>query len=154
MWLFGCARTEEYQLDQRIDMGPYSFAVVSADEGQWGSDPTINIFFRLNRDDTAPFTTDFSWSFADKMEIVDAVGNAFPVSPNPVSPVYRAGRQRSDRYLAKVRLSPSHEGVRDGRRHTDRQGRSGFQTAHRQSCPRGRSAPSRRDSASMRSTRI
>ena len=115
-WLLGCAGTKEYPLGQRIDMGPYSFEVVSADEGRWGSDPTINILFRLNRDDTAPFTTDFRWSFAYKMELVDAAGNAFPVSPDPVSPVYRAGRQRSDRYLAKVRLSPSHEGVRDGTR--------------------------------------
>ncbi len=35
--LVGCARTEEYQLGQRIDMGPYSFEVVSADEGTWAS---------------------------------------------------------------------------------------------------------------------
>jgi hypothetical protein len=114
--LVGCARTEEYQLGQRIDMGPYSFEVLSADEGTWASQPTINILFRLDRDDAAPFTSDFRRSFAYKMEVVDAAGNAFPVDPAPQSPVYRAGRYRSDRYLAEVRLSASHEGVRDSAR--------------------------------------
>jgi hypothetical protein len=112
----GCAGAEEYRLGQLIDMGPYSFEVVSADEGRWGSDPTINIHFHLTRDDTLPFTTDFSSSFAFKMELVDVAGNAFPADPHPVSPVYKGGRQRSSRYRAEVRLSPSHEGVRDGSR--------------------------------------
>jgi hypothetical protein len=97
-------------------MGPYSFEVVSADEGRWGSERTVDILFRVTRDDTAPFTSSFNASFAYRMELVDAAGNAFPVAPEPVSPVYRAGRYRSDRYLARVRLSPSHEGVRDGAR--------------------------------------
>jgi hypothetical protein len=114
--LAGCARTEEYQLGQRIDMGPYSFDVAGTDEGTWASEPTISILFRLDRDDTAPFTTDFWQSFAYKMEIVDAAGNAFPVDPHPQSAVYTAGRYRSDRYLAEVKLSPSHEGVRDSAR--------------------------------------
>jgi hypothetical protein len=114
--LAGCARTEAYQLGQRIDMGPYSFNVAGADEGTWASERTISILFRLDRDDTAPFTTDFWQSFAYKMEIVDAAGNAFPVDPHPQSPVYRAGRYRSDRYLAKVKLIRSHEGVRDSAR--------------------------------------
>jgi hypothetical protein len=109
----GCAGTEEYQLGQRIDMGPYSFEVVRADKGTWASIPTINILFRLTRDDTAPFTTDFSSSFAFKMEAVDAAGNTFTVDPHAVSPVHRAGRYRSDRYRAEVRLSPSLEGVRN-----------------------------------------
>ena len=112
----GCARTEKYQLGQRIDMGPYTFEVASADEGTWASERTISILFRLHRDDTAPFTTDFWQSFVYKMEIVDAAGNAFTVDPHPQSPVYRAGRQRSDRYLAKVKLSHSLEGVRDSAR--------------------------------------
>ena len=111
--LVGCARTEEYQLGQPIDMGPYSFVVASADEGTWASEPTLSILFRLNRDDTAPFTTDFWQSFLDKMEIVDAAGNTFTVDPHPQSPVYKSGRNRSDRYVAKVKLSPSFEGVRD-----------------------------------------
>ena len=114
--LVGCARTEEYQLGQRIDMGPYSFEVTSADAGTRNSDRTISILFRLNRDDTAPFTTDFWQSFAYKMEIVDAAGNAFTVDPHPQSPVYRGGRNRSERYLAEVKLSPSLEGVRDSTR--------------------------------------
>lgn len=114
--LIGCAGTEEYALGQPVNMGPYSFEVVSADEGHWGSYPTVDIAFRVTRDATEPFTTSFSSSFADKMELVDAAGNAFPVAAEPVSPVYRAGRSRSDRYLARVRLSPSHEGVRDAAR--------------------------------------
>lgn len=114
--LTGCARAEEYALEQPINMGPYSFEVVSAEDGRWGSAPTVDIRFRITRDDTAPFTTTFKSSFAFKMEIVDAAGNAFPVEPDPISPVYRGGRYRSDRYLARVRLSPSHEGVRDSAR--------------------------------------
>ena len=114
--LAGCAGTEDYRLGQQIDMGPYSFEVVGADTGTWSSTPTINISFRLTRDDTAPFTTDFHSSFGYKMELVDAAGNAFPVEPRPVSPVTRDGRQRSNAYRAEVRLSPSHEGVRDGSR--------------------------------------
>jgi hypothetical protein len=112
----GCARAEEYALEQPINMGPYSFEVVSAEGGRWGSAPTVDILFRITRDDTAPFTTTFKSSFGFKMEIVDTAGNAFPVEPDPVSPVYRGGRYRSDRYLARVRLSPSHEGVRDSAR--------------------------------------
>ena len=114
--LAGCARTEEYKMGQRIDMGPYSFEVVSTDEGTWASQPTIDILFRLDRDDTAPFTTDFRSSFAFKMAVVDAAGNTFPVDPSPQSPVYRAGRDRSNRYIAEVRLADTLEGVRDSGR--------------------------------------
>ena len=111
--LLGCADTKEYQLGQRIDMGPYTFEVASVQPGRWASVATINVSFNLLRDDTAPFTTDFWESFVYKMELVDRAGNAFPVDPHPVSPVYEKGRQRSNRYRAEVRLSPSHEGVRD-----------------------------------------
>lgn len=116
VWLLGCAQADEYALGQSISMGPFSFAVVSADEGQLGSDRTVDILFHLTRDDTAPFTTSFSESFGFGMEIVDAAGNTFYVSPQPVSPVYRAGRTRSERYRARVRLSPTLEGVRDATR--------------------------------------
>lgn len=112
----GCTGTEQYALEQPVSMGPYSFAVVSADEGRWGSERTVDIAFRITRDDTAPFTDTFKSSFAFMMELVDEAGNAFPVEPDPVSPVYRGGRYRADRYVARVRLSPSHEGVRDGAR--------------------------------------
>jgi hypothetical protein len=111
--MLGCAKAEEYQLGQPIDMGPYSFEVVRADKGTWASMMTVNISFRLTRDDTEPFTTDFSSSFAFKMELVDEAGNTFTVDPHPVDPMYRAGRQRSNRYRAEVRISPSMEGVRN-----------------------------------------
>jgi hypothetical protein len=114
--LTGCARAEEYALEQPINMGPYSFEVVSAQDGRWGAAPTVDIRFSITRDDTPPFTATFKSSFGFKMEIVDAAGNAFPVDPDPISPVYRGGRYRADRYLARVRLSPSHEGVRDSAR--------------------------------------
>jgi hypothetical protein len=116
MTCLGCAIAEEYQLGQRIEMGPYSFEVVGADRGSWASMPTVNISFRLTRDDTEPFTTDFNSSFAYKMELVDRAGNSFTVDPHPVAPVYRAGRHRSDRYRAEVRISPSFEGVRNATR--------------------------------------
>ena len=114
--LLGCAKTEEYEIGQRIDMGPFSFRVVGADEGRWSSVRTVNILFQLDRDDTAPFTTDFWESFVYRMQLVDEARNTFPVDPKPVSPVYRGGRQRSSQYRAEVRLIPSHEGVRDAAR--------------------------------------
>jgi hypothetical protein len=111
--VLGCARVEEYQLGQAIEMGPYTFEVSRASEGRWSSTKTIDILFRLHRDDTKPFTTSFRDSFMFQMELVDAAGNAFPVDPSPIAPISRGGRLRSDRYRAEVRLSPSHEGVRD-----------------------------------------
>ena len=40
----------------------------------------------------------------------------FRSSPVPSLRSPKGGRERSDRYVAEVRLSPSHEGVRDGSR--------------------------------------
>jgi hypothetical protein len=73
----------------------------------------IEVRFRLDRDDTAPFTTDFNESFLDAMRIVDAAGNTFGCSPSPVDAVYRAGGYRSDRYSCLFRYSQSSEGVSD-----------------------------------------
>ena len=41
----------------------------------------IEVRFRLDRDDTAPFTTDFNESFLDAMRIVDAAGEHFRLQP-------------------------------------------------------------------------
>ncbi len=94
--LFGCFRGSGTQL--AVDRGSLY---------------EIEVRFRLDRDDTAPFTTDFNSSFADAMRIVDAAGNTFGCSPSPVDAVYKAGRYRSDRYSCLFRYSQSSEGVSD-----------------------------------------
>jgi len=132
--LIACGRTEQYQMGQRIDMGPYTFEVAGAKQGttQAGTrNATIEVLFRLHRDDTAPFTTTFDRSFESKMQLVDAAGNKFQVVPVPntqeyrvsaggltpvagywsASPeVHRGGRVRSDTYRASVVLDPLYMG--------------------------------------------
>jgi hypothetical protein len=113
-------------------MGPYTFEVAGAKKGttQAGTrNATIEVLFRLDRDDTAPFTTTFNRSFENKMQLVDAAGNTFLAFPVPntqeyvvgsggLTPVagywrasaevHRGGRVRADTYRASVVLSPSY----------------------------------------------
>jgi hypothetical protein len=126
--LLGCAATEHCKLDQRIDMGPYSFSVDSGTEesekqgkrfdgGSWVQFPIteLRIRFHVLRDDAKPFTTDFNRFFIDAMTLEDEAGNRFTVSPVPVSPIYSAGRYHSDSYIADVKLDPSIIGIRDSK---------------------------------------
>jgi hypothetical protein len=113
-----CEQSVRYQVGQPIEMGPYSFSVTSPARGRsWQSAEgpyyEIEVRFRLDRDDTAPFTTDFNESFLDAMRIVDAAGNAFGCSPGAVDGSYRAGRYRSDQYRCLIRYSQSSDGVTD-----------------------------------------
>src|SRR5262245_6238194 len=113
-----CEQPAPYQMRQSIEMGPYSFSVASAAPGRsWqsveGPYYEIEVHFRLDRDGTAPFTTDFNSSFVDAMRIVDAAGNTFGCSPGAVDGTYRAGRYRSDRYRCLFRYSRSSDGVTD-----------------------------------------
>jgi hypothetical protein len=134
--LISCGKTEQVELGQHIDMGPYTFEVAGAKKGRTQiSDrrmASIEVLFRLHRDDTAPFTTDFDHSFRNRMQLVDTAGNTFQVflTPNtqeyemslggeakPVAgywptsrEVYRAGRRRSDTYRASIALDPLYMG--------------------------------------------
>jgi hypothetical protein len=113
-----CERPTRYQVGQPIEMGPYSFSVTSPAQGRsWQSAEgpyyEIEVRFRLDRDDTAPFTTDFNESFLDAMRILDAAGNAFGCSPSAVDGAYRAGRYRSDQYRRLFGYSQSSDGVTD-----------------------------------------
>ena len=135
--LAGCGRTEQYDMGQRIDMGPYTFEVAGAKKGSTQHSDrtviaTIELLLRLVRDDTAPYTTDFAHSFRTRMQLVDATGNTFRVSPRTnvrdykvdlhgeVSPigsyfpttteVYRGGRKRADSYRASVEINPEYLG--------------------------------------------
>jgi hypothetical protein len=128
-----CGSTEQYQMAQRVDMGPYTFEVAGAKTGFTRAaprNPTIEVLFRLHRDDTAPFTTDFADSFKRRMQLVDAAGNTFVVFPvpntqeyqiggvgdatpirgywAPSAEVHRGGRRRADTYRASVDLSPAY----------------------------------------------
>jgi len=105
-------------MGEAIEMGPYTFSVISATQGkQWesaeGTYREIVVRLRVHRDDTAPFTDTFSSSFIDSMAIVDAAGNSIRTGPAPVSPVYTSGRYRSEYYTCVFRFSRSSEGVRD-----------------------------------------
>jgi hypothetical protein len=133
MMSIACGRTEQYEMAQRVDMGPYTFEVAGAKTGfaLFGTrTATIELLFRLYRDDTAPFTTDFTESFTNRMQLVDAAGNAFVVFPVPntddfhvggrgeltpvegywrTSPeIHRGGRVRADTYRASINLSSSY----------------------------------------------
>jgi len=139
--LAGCGRTEQYEMGQRIDMGPYTFEVAGAKIGSTQHAdrtviPTVELLLRLVRDDTAPYTTDFAHSFRTGMQLVDATGNTFRVFPRTnvrdykvdmrgeVTPigsyfpttteVYRGGRKRADSYRASVELNPEYVGLRRG----------------------------------------
>ena len=146
--LAGCGRTEQYEMGQRIDMGPYTFEVAGAKTGSTQhSDrtviPTIELLLRLVRDDTAPYTTDFAHSFRTRMQLVDATGNRFSVFPTTntreyrviqgeVTPigsyfptsaeVYRGGRKRADSYRASVELNPEYVGLDRGMKVMHREG--------------------------------
>ncbi len=134
--LIACGRTEQYQMGQRIEMGPYTFEVAGAKKGTAQiSDrrlASIEVLFRLHRDDTAPFTTDFDHSFRNRMQLADTAGNTFQVFPIPNTreysmslggeaipvsgywptsrEVYRAGRRRADTYRASIALDPLYMG--------------------------------------------
>lgn len=116
--LSACDGTTQSAIGEDIEMGPYTFSVISASQGkQWesaeGTYREIVVRLRVSRDDTAPFTEDFSSSFIDSMSIVDAAGNSVRTGPSADSPVYKAGRYRSESYTCVFRYSRSSEGVRD-----------------------------------------
>ena len=113
-----CGGTTEAVIGDPLEMGPYTFSVVSATQGkQWesaeGTYREIIVRVRVHRDDTAPFTDTFSSSFIDSMSIIDEAGNSIGTSPTPVSPVQKAGRYRSEYYTCLFRFSRSSAGVRD-----------------------------------------
>ena len=114
----GCTQPVQYQMRQTIEMGQFAFAVTSADKGRtWqsadGPFHEIEISIRVERDDTKPFTTDFSWSFLDALRIADAAGNRIGCNLSAVDGTYKAGRYRSNQYRCLFRYSRSLEGVRD-----------------------------------------
>jgi hypothetical protein len=116
--LSACDGTTQSAIGEAIEMGPYTFSVISATQGkQWesaeGTYREIVVRLRVHRDDTAPFTENFSSSFIDSMSIVDSAGNSVRTGPAPVSPVYTGGRYRSEYYQCVFRYSRSSEGVRD-----------------------------------------
>ena len=113
-----CDSTTPVRIGESIEMGPYTFSVISATQGnQWesaeGTYREIVVRVRILRDDTPPYTESFSSSFIDSLRIVDAAGNSIGTSPTPVSPVYQAGRYRSQYYTCLFRYSRSSDGVRD-----------------------------------------
>ncbi len=116
--LSGCEITTVSAIGEPIEMGVYTFSVISVAQGrQWesadGTYREIVVRIRVDRDSTPPFTETFSSSFIDSVSIVDAAGNSIGTTPVPVEPVYTAGRVRSTDYTCLFRYSRSSEGVRD-----------------------------------------
>jgi hypothetical protein len=116
--LSACAEPTPAAIGERLDMGPFTFSVVSATQGKhWesaeGPYREIVVRIRVHRDDTAPYTETFSSSFIDSIRIVDAAGNSIGTSPAAVAPVHTAGRYRSAHYTCLFRYSRSSDGVRD-----------------------------------------
>jgi hypothetical protein len=115
--LTACETATPILVGERIEMGPYTFSVISVAQGnQWesveGTYREIIVHVRILRDDTKPFSESFSSSFVDSMRIVDAAGNSIGTSPTPVFPIYTAGRYRSEYYTCRFRYSRSSDGVR------------------------------------------
>ena len=113
-----CERVEMYAMDQPIAMGPYTFAVVAATEGKtWisaeGPVHEIEVRLRIDRDDSAPYTSSFSESFIEQLQIVDEAGNRIGTTPAPIAPTYRGGRYRATQYSCLFRFSRSSSGVRN-----------------------------------------
>ena len=113
-----CDTAPRVFIGEPIEMGPYTFSVVSATQGkQWesaeGTYREIVVRVRILRDDAEPFSESFSSSFVDSLKIVDAAGNSIGTSPTPVFPIYTAGRYRSEYYTCRFRFSRSSNGVRD-----------------------------------------
>ena len=125
--LLSCAQPQPAAMNQSINMGAFSFSVSGTEEsaktasqfegGSWHRIPItqVEIHFRVTRDDTKPFTTDFASFFLASMSIKDAAGNWFDLGLRPVQPTYSAGRYRSSEYIASVRLDPTMMGVRDAK---------------------------------------
>ena len=116
--LSACGKTTPAAIGEELNMGPFTFSVVSAAQGkQWesaeGAYREIVVRIRVHQDDTKPFTETFSSSFIDSIRIVDAAGNSIGTSPSAVSPVQKAGRARSEYYTCLFRFSRSSDGVRD-----------------------------------------
>jgi hypothetical protein len=116
--LTACGQTTPAAIGEALEMGPYTFSVVSALQGkQWesaeGTYREIVVRIRVHRDDTKPFTDTFSSSFIDSIRIVDAAGNSIGTSPSPVNPFQKGGRDRSEFYTCLFRFSKSSDGVRD-----------------------------------------
>ena len=116
--LSGCAAPTPAAIGERLDMGPFTFSVVSATQGkQWQSAEgvyrEIVVRIQVHRDDAAPYTKTFSSAFIDSIRIVDAAGNSIGTSPSAVAPVHTAGRYRSEHYTCLFRYSRSSDGVRD-----------------------------------------
>ena len=116
--LSACGKTTPAAVGEALEMGPYTFSVVSASQGkQWesseGTYREIVVRIRVHRDDTKPFTDTFSSSFIDSIRIVDEAGNSIGTSPAPINPVQKNGRDRSEFYTCLFRFSKSSDGVRD-----------------------------------------
>src|SRR5438445_2108020 len=114
--LLSCARPQPVAMNQSINMGAFSFSITGTEEsektasqfegGSWHQIPItqVEIHFRVSRDDTRPFTTDFASFFRAGISIKDAAGNSFDLGLRPVQPTYSAGRYRSSEYVASVRI--------------------------------------------------
>ena len=116
--LSACAKTTPAAIGEKLEMGQFTFSVVSATKGkQWesaeGTYREIVVRIRVHEDHTKPFTETFSSSFIDSIRIVDAAGNSIGTSPSTDSPVHTAGRARSEYYTCLFRYSKSSDGVRD-----------------------------------------
>jgi hypothetical protein len=118
LFVSACDAAIQSQIGEPIEMGPYTFSIVSATQGQqWesveGTYREVIVRVHVLRDDTPPYTESFSSSFIDSMRIIDAAGNSIGATPMPMSPNYRGGRYRSEYYMCRFRFSRSSEGVRD-----------------------------------------
>lgn len=114
-WL-GCAkRTQEYQLGQPINMGPFSFEVERAEEAvrlihpSEGPSLEIRVYYRMLDNKTPPFGKTLDETLL-RVRIVDRAGNTIEYSGRGV---LAGDRRHPSEWCDIFAVSPTLMGVRD-----------------------------------------
>jgi hypothetical protein len=112
----GCEKkTQEYRMDQPINMGPFSFEVERTEEAvklkhpSEGPNLEIRVYFRMLDDKTPPFGKTLDETLLE-VRIRDKAGNTIE-SPGPR--VVSGDRHHPSEWVEIFEVSPSLIGVRD-----------------------------------------
>src|SRR6266403_6142466 len=112
----GCGKkTQEYRMDQPINMGPFSFEVERTEESvklvhpSEGPNLEIRVYYRMLDNKTPPFGKTFDETLLF-MQIVDRANNRFDYSGRAV---VQGDRHHPSEWYDLFTISPTLIGVRD-----------------------------------------
>jgi hypothetical protein len=112
----GCEKkTQEYRLDQQINMGPFSFEVERTEESvklvhpNEGPNLEIRVYYRMLDNKTPPFGKTFDETLL-RVRIVDKAHNTFEYSGRGL---LAGDRRHPSEWCDIFTVSPSLRGVRD-----------------------------------------